>query len=119
MQPFGSIDLSGDFSADGYYVDLPILMDTGIDDMILWVGADDAPPNLASNTAFPAGISVNLSAPPADSGSEPVLQYSFMTGDISQPMAPTQVEWRIGNGINTGRNVLAGRIICLMRRPAR
>jgi len=108
MQPFGSIDLSGDFSADGYYVDLPILMDTGIDDMILWVGADDAPPNLAGNTAFPAGISVNLSAPPADSGSEPVLQYSFMTGDISQPMAPTQVEWRIGNGINTGRNVLAG-----------
>jgi hypothetical protein len=31
-----------------------------------------------------------------------------MTGDISQPMAPSQVEWRIGNGINTGRNVLAG-----------
>ena len=108
MQPFGSIDLSGDFSADGYYVDLPILMDTGIDDMILWVGADDAPPNLASNTAFPAGISVNLSAPPADSASEPVLQYSFMTGDIYQPMAPPQVEWRIGNGINTGINVLAG-----------
>jgi hypothetical protein len=23
-------------------------------------------------------------------------------------MAPTQVEWRIGNGINTGINVLAG-----------
>jgi hypothetical protein len=23
-------------------------------------------------------------------------------------MAPSHVEWRVGNGINTGRNVLAG-----------
>jgi hypothetical protein len=38
---------------------------------------------------------------------EPALQYSFITGDTSQPMA-SQVAWRIANGINTGRNVLAG-----------
>jgi len=36
-----------------------------------------------------------------------VLQYSFVTGDTSQAMAPSQVEWRVGNGINTGRDVLA------------
>jgi hypothetical protein len=103
----GSVTLSGDFSPDGFYADLPILMDTGIDNMILWVNADFAPPNLASESAFPAGISGNLSAPPADLEDEPALQYSFVTGDTSQAMAPSQVEWRVGNGINTGRNVLA------------
>jgi hypothetical protein len=39
---------------------------------------------------------------------EPALRYSFVTGDTSQPMAPSCVEWRLGKGINTGRNVLAG-----------
>jgi hypothetical protein len=33
------------FQPDGFYADLPILMDTGINNMILWVGADDARPN--------------------------------------------------------------------------
>jgi hypothetical protein len=107
-QPYGSVALSGDFNPDGFYADLPILVDTGIDHMILWLGDDDAPPNLAPGTAFPAGVSVTLSAPPADLGDPPVLQYSFVTGDGSQPMAPSWVEWRDGNGINTGRNVLAG-----------
>jgi hypothetical protein len=79
----GSVTLSGDFSPDGFYADLPILMDTGIDNMILWVNADFAPPNLASESAFPAGISVNISAPPADLEDEPALQYSFVTGDTS------------------------------------
>ena len=106
-QPFGSVTLSGDFSPDGFYADLPILMDTGIDKMILWVNADFAPPNLTRKSAFPAGISVNISAPPADLQDESALQYSFVTGGASQPMAPSQVEWRVGNGINTGRNVLA------------
>lgn len=108
MQPFGSVTLSGDFSPDGFYVDLPILMDTGIENMILWLNADSAPPNLASESAFPAGISVNVSAPPAGLEDEPALQYSFVTGYSSQAMAPSQVEWRVGNGINTRRNVLAG-----------
>jgi hypothetical protein len=108
MQPLGSVGLSGDFSTDGYSADLPILMDTGIDDMILWISASDAPPNLPSESAFPAGISVSISAPPTDLGADPALQYSFITGDTSQPMAPSQVEWRVGNGINTGINVLAG-----------
>jgi hypothetical protein len=47
---------------------------------------------------------VSILAPPA----EPILNYGFMTGTVGQPMAPSYVEWRIGNGINTGRNVLAG-----------
>jgi hypothetical protein len=88
--------------------DLPILVDTGIGDMILWIGADDIQLDVPSGAAFPAGVSASLSAPPADSGDEPVLQYAFVTGGASQPMAPTQVTWRVGNGINTGRNVLAG-----------
>jgi hypothetical protein len=108
LQPSGSVALSGDFSVDGFYADLPILMDTGIDYMILWVRADNVPPNLASDSPFPAGVSVTISAPPADLGVEPAVQYSFVTGDASQLMAPSQVGWRVGNGINTGINVLAG-----------
>jgi hypothetical protein len=44
---------------------------------------------------------VTIAAPPA-------LQYSFVTGDASNPIAPPFVEWRNGKGINTGRNLLAG-----------
>ena len=106
-QPAGSVGLTGDFSADGFSIDLPILLDTGIDEMILWTSTDDAP-NLPRDSAFPAGVSVSISAPPADQVTEPSLLYSFVTGDTSQPMSPSQVEWRVGNGINTGRNVLAG-----------
>lgn len=107
MQPSGGLDLTGDFSPDGFSIDLPILVDTGIDDMILWVNPSSLP-NLPSNVAFPAGIAVSVSAPPADSGVEPALQYSFITGGTGQPMAPLEVERRDGDGINTGRNVLAG-----------
>jgi hypothetical protein len=108
-QPYGSVALSGDFSTDGFYADLPILMDTGIRQMILWLGDVPKTPNLTPGTAFPAGISVTISAPPADLGDAPVLQYSFVTGDASQPMAPAYVEWRVVlNGVNTGINVLAG-----------
>ena len=108
MQPPASVSLTGDFSADGFSAVLPLLVDTGIDTMILWVSADNVPPDLPGNSAFPSGIAVTVSAPTADQAAEPALQYSFLTGDTSQPMAPTAVKWRVGNGINTGRNVLAG-----------
>jgi hypothetical protein len=108
MQPLGSVGLSGDFSPDGFYADLPIIVDTGIGTMILWVNAESPPPNLPSNSAFPAGISVSITAPPVDLDEVAALQYSFVTGDNSQSMAPSRVEWRVGSGINTGRNVLAG-----------
>ena len=98
MQPIGSLSLSGDFSAHGFSADLPILVDTGIDDMILWVSPNHAQPNLPSHSAFPTGITASISAPPADLVTEPVLQYSFITGDTSQPMAPSKIEWRIGKG---------------------
>ena len=107
-QPLGSVALSAPFSPNGFAVNLPILVDTGIKAMILWVGAGSAPPELASGSSVPDGVKVSLSAPPADPGLEPALQYGFVTGDASQPMAPSQVEWRMGHGINTGRNVLAG-----------
>ena len=93
---------------NGFAVNLPILVDTGIKAMILWVGAGSAPPELASGSSVPDGVKVSLLAPPADPGLEPALQYGFVTGDASQPMAPSQVEWRMGHGINTGRNVQAG-----------
>jgi hypothetical protein len=108
LQPLGSVDLTGDFNASGFSADLPLLMDTGIPNMILWLSADNTPSNLPSHHPFPAGISVSISAPPASQVTEPALDYSFVTGDASQSMAPSQVEWRKGNGINTGRNVLAG-----------
>ncbi len=108
MQPFSSVSLSGDFSPDGFYADLPIVMDTDIDAMILWVNAEFAPPILASDSVFPSGTSVTITAPPSDLGDEPTLQYSFVTGNSSEYMAPSQVEWRVGSGIKTGRNVLTG-----------
>lgn len=108
LQPLGSVELSGDFSADGYRADLPFLMDTGIPDMILWVSADHTPPNLPRHSAFPAGITVSISTPAQDQAVEPALHYSFVTGDTNQSMAPSRVEWRVGKGTNTGRSVLAG-----------
>jgi hypothetical protein len=108
LQPYGRVALTGAFSPDGFYADLPILMDTGIDTMILWLNADNTPPNLQTNSPFPAGITVSITSPPADQTSDPVLQYAFITGDASQPMAPSQVTWIGGAGINTGINVLAG-----------
>lgn len=108
MQPFGSVSLTRDFNPDGFSADLPILMDAGINDMIIWVNADDSPPNLPSDSALPAGISVSVAAPPADQVAEPALHFSFITGDTTWPMAPSQVAWRVGHGINTGINVLAG-----------
>jgi hypothetical protein len=107
LQPFGSYSLSGVITTQQIDGDLPILVDTGLGEMILWLGADDTKPDLSPGVAFPAGVSVSLSAPAADSGEGPALQYAFVTGDASH-MAPRQVTWRAGSGINTGRNVLAG-----------
>ena len=102
-QPLGSLGLPG-----GILVKLPVLIDTGVGSMLLWLDVSDRPPSLAKYTQFPAGIAVSIAAPPADGGAEPALQYSFVTGEASQPIAPAQVEWRNGHGINTGRSVLAG-----------
>jgi hypothetical protein len=106
MQPLGGVALTGDFSPDGFSIDLPVLVDTGIDEMILWVDSDSSPTKLPSNVAFPPGIEVKVLVPPADSRVEPALEYSFVTG----PMAPSQVTWRDSKriGTNTGRGVLAG-----------
>jgi hypothetical protein len=101
MQPTGSLGLP-----DGFSIDLPILMDTVIDEMLLWLAAARRPPALASDVQFPAGVAVTIAVPPAPDA--PVLQYSFVTGDTAEQMAPSAVEWRDGNGINTGRSVLAG-----------
>jgi hypothetical protein len=102
MQPKGSLGLPGGFS-----IDLPVLMDTGIDQMLLWLNVNARPPALANYSRFPNGIAVSISVPPAYLEDEPALLFSFVTGDTSQAMAPSQVEWRVGYGINTGRNVLA------------
>ncbi len=108
-QPLASVSLTGIFSTNGFLAHLPLLMDTGVEEMILWLKADNVPPDLPSHTAFPAGILIAVKAPPASDGIQPVLEYSFVTGDTGQSAIPTNVEWRTGNGINTGRTVL-GRI---------
>jgi hypothetical protein len=51
---------------------------------------------------FPNDIGVSIAVPPAGEVATPALQYTFVTGDTSQPIAPMRVEWRDGNGINTG-----------------
>jgi hypothetical protein len=108
MQPLGSIQLTQTLNPDHFSTDLPFLMDTGIAAMILWLSTNHSPLNLPSHQAFRSGITANISAPPANWLAEPALQYSFVTGDTSHPMAPSQVEWRVGHGINTGRRALAG-----------
>jgi hypothetical protein len=104
LQPLGHYNLSGAVNPAIPAGDLRILIDTGIDYMILWLRDVGAQPDVPSGTPFPGGISVSISAPPAD----PVLTYDFVTQAVGQPMAPSYVEWRVGDGINTGRNVLAG-----------
>ena len=101
VQPVGSLALP-----DGFNVELPVLIDTGIDEMLLWLAVTDRPPSLANYSVLPEGVEVTIAAPV--SSNAPALQYSFITGDASNPMAPSAVEWRKGKGINTGRNVLAG-----------
>ena len=59
-QPLGSVALSAPFSPNGFAVNLPILVDTGIKAMILWVGAGSAPPELASGSSVPDGVKVSL-----------------------------------------------------------
>jgi hypothetical protein len=103
MQPVGSLGLPGAFS-----VDLPVLMDTGIKQMLLWLHVKERPAALAHYSQLPNNIEVSIAVPPAGGVNEPALQYAFITGDPRQPMAPIRVEWRDGHGINTGRNVLAG-----------
>lgn len=101
MQPTGSLGLP-----DGFSVDLPVLIDTGVGEMLLWLSASDRPSALAGYSKFPAGVAVTITAP--SSSEAPALQYSFVTGDANDPTAPSAVEWRDGKGaINTGRHVLA------------
>lgn len=51
--------------------------------------------------SLPTVPSVSDDAPSA-------LKSSFTTGAPSQPMGPPMVEWRDGNGMSTGRHVIAG-----------
>jgi hypothetical protein len=103
MQPVGSLGLPG-----GFRINLPFLMDTGINQMLLWLHVTKRPPALAIYSQLPYNVEVRIAVPPTGGVEEPALQYAFITGDRSQPMAPAYVEWRDGHGINTGRDVLAG-----------
>jgi hypothetical protein len=87
---------------------MPVLMDTGIKRIILWVSTDSRPPGLTADSLLRDGVLESVSVPAQHPGTEPALQDAFVTGDASQPMAPSEVDWRVGHGINMGRNVLAG-----------
>jgi hypothetical protein len=100
MQPMGTLGLPNDFS-----VDLPLLIDTGVPEMLLWLSPADRPSGSANATQVAAGVAVTITAPAAPNA--PALQYSFVTGDATDPAAPSAVEWRNGTGINTGRHILA------------
>jgi hypothetical protein len=95
MQPTGTLGLPNNFS-----VDLPLLVDTGVDAMLLWLSSADRPPGSANASEAPAGVAVTITAPAAPNA--PALQYSFVTGDATDPAAPSAVQWRNGTGINTG-----------------
>jgi hypothetical protein len=107
-QPVGSVKLDSALGGDSVTFNSTILMDTGIPEMILWIDGNSAPFKLPSGQPFPAGITAIVSWRDPDQDTEPALDYTFVTGDETQSMAPSFVEWRKGDGINTGRNVLAG-----------
>ena len=88
--------------------------DTGIKRMILWVSAESRPPGLTANSALRESVSVSV--PAQDPGTEPALQYAFVTGGASQPMAPSEVDRRVGHGINTGRNVVRSHLGMRLRK---
>jgi hypothetical protein len=73
--------------------------------MLLWLSPADRPPGSTDATEVPAGVAVTITAPAAPN--PPALRYSFVTGDATDPAAPSAVEWRNGTGINTGRHILA------------
>jgi hypothetical protein len=101
QQPLGTTVLS-----ESFVINQPILMDTGISEMLLFLPEGTRPPDLTCYTALPPRIPVSVSIPDRDGGQ--ALAYAFVTGGDSEPMAPVSVEFRKGHGINTGRNVLAG-----------
>ena len=100
MQPLGTLGLPNNFS-----VNAPVLVDTGLDEMLLWLSPADRPPGSPNASKLPAGVAVTVTAPAAPN--PPALRCSFVTGDATDPAAPSVVEWRNGTGINTGRHILA------------
>ena len=107
FQPLASYGVSGVVSGTPFALagDLPLLVDTGISHMILWLDAHGALPPLNSGAEFPTGISVRLSAPSTDSGDAPVLQYRSRRR--RQPAhGPDLRRIGPGTGINTGVHVL-------------
>jgi hypothetical protein len=83
MQPVGSLGLPGGFS-----VDLSVLMDTGIDQMLLWLHVNERPAALVNYSQLPNNIDVSIAVPPADRVIEPALQYTFITGDTASLWRP-------------------------------
>jgi hypothetical protein len=109
MRPTGTLGLPNNFS-----VDLPVLVDTGVDAMLLWLSPADRPPGSANASKAPADVAVTITAPAAPNA--PALQYSFVTGDANEPAAPSAVEWRDGKGINTGDTFSPQRITFMTQR---
>jgi hypothetical protein len=53
-QPLGTLGLPNNFS-----VNAPVLVDTGLDEMLLWLSPADRPPGSTDATEVPAGVAVN------------------------------------------------------------
>lgn len=102
-QPMGSLSLPG-----GFDIRLPVLVDTGVDEMLIFVKPHDRPTGFANGSLLPAGTAVGVCVPPDGTVAQLALRYAFVTGAPDMPMAPSSVQWRDGHGLNTGRNVLAG-----------
>ena len=68
---------------NNFSVDLPVLMDTGVDEMLLWLSPADRPLGSTNASKAPTGVAVTITAPAAPNA--PVLHYSFVTGDATNP----------------------------------
>ncbi len=110
-QPIGRLDLQPPAGVDWapFTIDLPVLIDTGILDMLLWLAPAKRPPSWPTATQLPNGATVSIALPAG--AAQPALQYSFIIGAADQPpTAPASVNWDADtfDGINTGIHVMAG-----------
>jgi hypothetical protein len=58
------------------------LIDRGLNETLVGLDVAQRPSALANYSQFPSAVAVTIAAPPA-------LRYSFVTGDPSNPMAPS------------------------------
>lgn len=82
-------------------------MDTGIPEMLVFLEDAKRPSLIKGGTVFPDHVAITVTLPIEG---QPILRYSFTTGEGGSVMAPSCVQFfgNQGHNLNTGRAVLKG-----------